>query len=655
MIKINNLTKSFDDKIILNNISVEFTKGLNFIIGPSGSGKTTLLKILSGIDKKYNGQVFFKDKALKNLTTSDLNSYYYNSVGFIWQNFNLIDHLTVRENIEVVLNLGGDSNIEMQSKIDMMLNQLAIAKIADQKVATLSGGQKQRVAIARVLVKNPDIIIADEPSGALDKGSTKIIINTLKKIAEDKIVIVVTHDKGIISESANIYELYKGTLIKKNENLQKENTILKKNYITPNLTFKKAFNYGFKNFKGLLLKNMLTALVITLSAFFLLLNFSGNIVNQQQDILDKLINEKGNNLRNINLASSAISSGNFNEDGTNNSSVDVEQDLSKVLYKYIDDPRIELFIPSESINNMVIQLPGVKGNYNVETSNTVPYVNEIVAGQLPKMNGREIAISSLLVKNLSLKPEDVIGKTIDISGSNFDWSSGQPIEKPVVLKNLTIVGVIDTEFKTKLPNGKDYSYELEDGIVLSIEMIKELRKQLGTESDNISFTLRVKNVKDIMAIVDELSKEGITAFGEFESVKDILKISNISEDGTKSMTTIIALIGILATTIITIINYYLRKYEFSVLKINGYSKMSILKLNLMEGILLSIASTIILLITFIPINSLSLKLFSVQISGIESLALGILIIIIISIITSFIGFLISSNIRVSKNLMTGDR
>ncbi|WP_313894644.1 ABC transporter ATP-binding protein [Psychrobacillus sp.] len=210
MFEIKNVCKKYNGEFALNNISVAIGKGLNFIVGASGSGKTALLKIISGMEQHFDGDVSYSGKDIKALTNAE-KSYFYNNVfGFVWQDFNLLEELTVLENVLLPQYLkDGPKN----KHAEKTLKELRIYDIAGQKVKSLSGGQKQRVAIARELMKNPQVIIADEPTSALDEKSSKITMDILREISKKRTVIIVTHDTSLIRDKDNVFELDKGELI----------------------------------------------------------------------------------------------------------------------------------------------------------------------------------------------------------------------------------------------------------------------------------------------------------------------------------------------------------------------------------------------------------------------------------------------------------
>lgn len=656
MLVLNNITKKFNDLTVLKNLNVEFNGGINFILGPSGSGKSTLLKLISGMDNEFDGEIFYKGDTLKTFNQSQLDSYYYNSVGFIWQNFQLLNHLSVEDNVKLVLELSDLSEIEKSNQVKTMLNRLGILKLAKHNVAKLSGGEKQRVAIARALVKNPDIIIADEPTGALDKKSSQVIMSVLRKISKEKLVIVVTHDKSLVDSESKCFLLKDGVISNISKGSTNNVASGKKVFMRPKLSFKNSFSQGAKNFKGLWLKFILTSLILVMSSYFLLLNFSGSVVNEQQEILNKLIEEKGETLRDIMVPTSVMSAaGTGGDSSSNGANMDIEQDVSNLIDKYINDPRVEHFIVGQPVNDMIISIDGVQENYQVENSNNYPNVEKLLHGEMPNPSKREVAIPKLLLENLNLEPEDIIGKKLSIKGTNPIWAGDEPTFVDVKVQDLTIVGVIDSTIKYENPNGGYNSFEPEDSFIYSMEVVKEFKEQVNASTTNLSFSMRVKNVEDIVPIVDELNKVGITPIGQFESVKDILTINNTTSEQSGSVAIIIAIVAIVVTLSVTLISGYLRKSEYAILKINGYSKNSLLKLNIAEYLLISILSIGIFIIMTPAINSLSTKMFSMSAQGYESIILGSSIILIQGIIMGIMSWIISSSTKITNNLNTGDR
>ena len=197
----------------LDGVSVDFSEtGMVFILGKSGSGKSTLLNVLGGLDKYDSGEVIVKGKSSKDFSQADFDSYRNTFIGFIFQEYNILQEFSVEKNIGLALELQGKK--ADKEAINALIEQVDLKGYGKRKPNTLSGGQKQRVAIARALVKNPEIIMADEPTGALDSKTGAQVLDTLKKLSKEKLVIVVSHDREFAEYYADrIIELKDGKII----------------------------------------------------------------------------------------------------------------------------------------------------------------------------------------------------------------------------------------------------------------------------------------------------------------------------------------------------------------------------------------------------------------------------------------------------------
>lgn len=214
MYKLNNVYKSYDKEktFVLNNLSFEFKKGeLISIIGKSGSGKTTLLKILATIDRPTEGYYIFQDINLEKMTNDQLAEFRNKHIGIVFQEYNLIENLTAEENI--MLPTIFSKNKTNNEEFDVIINMLGIKSILDRKVSLLSGGEKQRVAIARSMINNPELILADEPTGNLDNDNANQLFSALKKLNGLGVtVITVTHNFDFAKKFDKTYELNDGKL-----------------------------------------------------------------------------------------------------------------------------------------------------------------------------------------------------------------------------------------------------------------------------------------------------------------------------------------------------------------------------------------------------------------------------------------------------------
>ena len=222
MLKLDNIKKIYelgDQKVnALNGVSVEFRKSeFVSILGPSGCGKTTMLNIIGGLDRYTSGDLIINNKSTKEYKDKDWDTYRNHSVGFVFQSYNLIPHQTVLENVELALTLSGVSKQERRKRATDVLIRVGLGDKIKNKPSQLSGGQMQRVAIARALVNDPEIILADEPTGALDSTTSVQIMELLKEISKDKLIIMVTHNPELAETySSRIIKLLDGEIIDDN-------------------------------------------------------------------------------------------------------------------------------------------------------------------------------------------------------------------------------------------------------------------------------------------------------------------------------------------------------------------------------------------------------------------------------------------------------
>lgn len=286
MLEITQLKKSYklgkkNETPVLKNINVTIKDGeFAAIIGKSGSGKSTLLNIISGLDTDYSGKVLYNGEDLQDI---DLDLYHLNHIGFIFQSFHLVNHMSVIENVKVPLYLNPElSESDRNERALDLLKQVGLVEFANKKPTQLSGGQKQRVAIARSLANNPDMIIADEPTGALDSVTSEEIIKLLKDLTKlGTTVIVVTHDLNIADKTDAILRLADGEVVsfeRKKEvteqfSPKKEKKLRLNGWATAKISFQSFFNRKFRN--------LLVALGTSIGIIAILLAFGlGNGVTQ---------------------------------------------------------------------------------------------------------------------------------------------------------------------------------------------------------------------------------------------------------------------------------------------------------------------------------------------------------------------------------------
>jgi len=266
MLEVKNIKKSYKTgdftQDALKDVSLKFRRQeFVAILGPSGSGKTTFLNIIGGLDRYDSGDLIINGKSTKKFKDSAWDSYRNNCIGFIFQSYNLIGHISVLANVEMGMTLSGVSSKTRRKKALEVLEKVGLKDHAHKKPNQLSGGQMQRVAIARALANDPDIILADEPTGALDSETSVQIMELIKEIAKDKLVIMVTHNPDLAKSYANrIVEFKDGEIIndsnpvldekEKNTNFQIRKTAM---------SFLTALKLSFNNIKTKKGRTFLTA------------------------------------------------------------------------------------------------------------------------------------------------------------------------------------------------------------------------------------------------------------------------------------------------------------------------------------------------------------------------------------------------------------
>lgn len=647
MFQIRKVSKNFNGEFALREVSFEINGGLNFIIGASGSGKTTLLKILSGMDQQFQGDVFYKKKSVKYLTNKEKSNYYNNIFGFVWQDFNLIENLTVEENIKLPLYLKDGSSEEA---VKRALNQLKLKELAKKKVKELSGGQKQRVAIARELVKNPEVIIADEPTAALDAKSATIIMDLLKQIAKTRTVIIVTHDTSFIDENSSVFELDKGELISEKKKSVNQRSLTTK-FVKNRLGVGKSINIALSNIKSKMGGTLAVALSILISATLLITSLGGSISNSNEKIFDELFEKYGESILDISLVGSFMGASGTNGNEEDSSGKEVNQDIQGLYEKYSKDSRVEHILFSLGISDINVNVQGQE--VNIQTTGTVPVLNKLLVGEVPKGEGNEVLIPKYLAEKLGGKPENLIGKELDFKGSLFNWEDGNPIPKEVNVK-AKIVGVADnTAYFENL--GQVDEFSVDDSFFFSKSALDEMRNQAGIKKAEEDFVIRMKTPEDVIAVKDELNSQGIVPLGHFELIEDIVRLNAQTGEQSGAVGGVIGIMSIFAVISIVTITSIIKKREYAIYKISGYSSLDIMSFTLGEYGIVAISTIIIYLLTSPLINKITKSLFSLDILNIKSLILGSILILFMSILSAGITGIIESSVKEANCLKSGDR
>lgn len=225
LIEINNVTKIYEHGGIqnkaLDNLSLDIHKGeIVVILGPSGGGKTTLLNVVSGLDKVTSGQIIYEDKDISSYSGRKMTKFRKDNLGFIFQTYNLLEHLNVEENILVGSSLGKE-----KTDVEKIIKTVGLYRHRNKYMHELSGGEQQRVSIARALAKNPKVLFCDEPTGALDEKTGKVVLESLIEVNEkyNTTLVIITHNPGIALIGDRIIKINSGQIIEEIQNKRRTN------------------------------------------------------------------------------------------------------------------------------------------------------------------------------------------------------------------------------------------------------------------------------------------------------------------------------------------------------------------------------------------------------------------------------------------------
>ncbi len=279
----------------LRGISLSFRENeFVTILGPSGSGKTTLLNIIGGLDRYSSGDLLIDGKSTKKFKDKDWDAYRNHAIGFVFQSYNLIGHISVLENVEMGMTLSGEGAKSRREKALSLLEKVGLKDHAHKKPNQLSGGQMQRVAIARALANDPKIILADEPTGALDSKTSKQIMELIKEISKDKLVIMVTHNRELAeSYATRIVEMKDGELLSDSKPYEANDNVGSLNISKTAMSFLTALKLSFGNIKTKKGRTFLTAFassigIIGIALILSLSNgFNIEVENFEQDSLSQ--------------------------------------------------------------------------------------------------------------------------------------------------------------------------------------------------------------------------------------------------------------------------------------------------------------------------------------------------------------------------------
>ena len=454
LLNLNNITKKYfiekkETFDALKEVSLKFEKGeFVSILGPSGCGKSTLLNIIAGLDKPTKGDLIVEGKSTKQYKQKDWDLYRKNNIGFVFQSFNLIEHLTALENIEMVMNLIGLPKAQRIDRAKMLLVKVGLEKHMNHKPGELSGGQKQRVAIARALANDPDIILADEPTGALDKQTGIQIMNLLKEVAGEKLIIMVTHNKNLAYEySTRVVSILDGEIQNDEVLIEATTNSIKSNLKKKNgsMSFGDSLKLSFRNIRQKIGRIAITTIAGSIGIGGILLVVG--LGNGANDYIDRQTNSF--------VSANVIQVGMKFKDAETQGK-EYPKDIAE-FDKIKENPNVVEVrealnisgITTYEVNNIIIEDISFNG---LAGENNLANITHALEGRLPKDNSYELLVNKdmakKIIKEYGMDPDkDDYTKAIDkdinviIQETSTNPITGQEVLGKSYKKTFKIVGV----------------------------------------------------------------------------------------------------------------------------------------------------------------------------------------------------------------------
>lgn len=614
MIYLNNVSKKYKDLDILLHANYRFKDGtLTCVLGNSGAGKSTLLNLIAGLDIDYDGKIenlCFKEK---NFSNKNLSNYRFNNVGFIFQDYHLLNGYTVLENVIMGTHL--DSELTKEEKIEKALNlltELGLKNKANQMVHELSGGQKQRASIARALMNDPKIILADEPTAALDELNSDGVMKILKRLARNRTVIVITHSEKVSKYADEIVCLKNHTIeiVKEKERYEldysKESqtfTAKKAKEIVPKLNSKLLFWIAIRNFRIHFLKNLLAIVLISLGtvSFISTLGIKNTIKNEIQSFKEK------------------------NDYYSKGSIAFSKKPLSEGLTYLQTLPNVKDVYYQYNLQNIHLKYDHKNKHLDTKSPTLISSNLSMIYGDMPKDNRNEISLSLSVASSLSKNINQLVGKYVD-----FEYFDKEGQKHKIKMK---VSGISNDTF---------------DNFTMSTKLEKKIYKEVAKgEASAIAFS--VKNFEDIPKIHRLLKSKG---YDIYTKEKDIRAFKNSFADTIKLFTILSNLLLLLFISVSFIIIYRIsitRYSEVGILSCLGYSTRNISKILRRETVLFCLLSVLFSSIWLLIFNTVYSHNFGYNLEF--NFQLGLLLVLVnIGLVFGITGFVNYRLVNLSPSL-----
>lgn len=611
LLQLNSINKEYE---LLNNekfkalkdVNISFNKGeLVSIIGESGSGKSTLMNLIGGLDSKFKGELLVEGKNIGDFSERELDEYRKNKIGFIFQSCNLIPHLSILDNVTIALTLSNISKKERIEKATTALKEVGLESHIYKKPNQLSGGQRQRVAIARALVNDPEIILADEPTGALDSETTEQVLNIIKDIAKKgKLVIMVTHSEKVASYSSRIVKILDGEIIEDNKIRELENIINKENETsksTQNLSFFSSLKLAYNNMKQKLKRNILVTLGVSIGimSVVLMLSLGNGVKTYFRDMVNSFMNPL---VVEVNMP--------INMDENDPAAMKAMMG-EKIPFK---EENIEELSKIEGVDSIekgfsFISMPGYNTIKYGEKQSDLMMLNSmssiitdenIEKGTKPGKN--QILINKLIVNNLG---EDIIGKTVELN---------IVINGQVIAGNFEVSGIYT-------PANEDI-VEMSEMAYVNYEDLESLFDDAGQKLEPGMIYLVANDEETASNIKDEISDMGYSGSTQEimgDQMLTMLNIVTIVLAGIAGISLVVSSIMILVVLYISVVE---RTKEIGLLRAIGARSKDIKRIFVSEAFIIGLTSGIIgvtsAVLISIAANIGSMKMFDMKVVDITT-------------------------------------
>ena len=603
----------------LKDINVSFEKGeLVSIIGESGSGKSTMMNLIGGLDSKFDGELLVAGKNIGGFSEKQLDAYRKDKIGFVFQSCNLISHLSILENVTIALTLSNVGKEERTLRAKQALAQVGLEKHIHKKPNQLSGGQRQRVAIARALINEPEIILADEPTGALDSETTEQVLNIIKEIAsKGKLVIMVTHSEKVAAYSSRVIQIFDGKIIKDQKNTtqvkgvheevteeirKEDNENQKVTEVKQNLSFFSAIKLAAHNMRQKLKRNILVALGVSIGIMSVVMMLAlGNGIkayfsNMIESFMNPLVVEVSMPQGEVDLndpmapmqavigSKPTFKEENLKELAALDGVVRVEEGFQYIAIAGTN---------SISLGDKKSELMGIISVTSVLTE------SNIAEGKLPEEG--EILVNKSSYEELG---EDIIGKTVDLNAV---------IEGQTVTGNFVVSGVYTAGENNTMADVNNSMYiHYEDMAKLLEERGMNLKPNMAylvTEDELVASELKE-------TIVD-MGYGGSTQEVMGDQMMTMLDILTLVLAGIAAISLVVSSIMILVVLYISVVE---RTKEIGLLRAIGARSKDVKRIFVSEAFLIGICSgtlgIVIASVISIFVNKVSLETFDVELMNI---------------------------------------